>query len=107
MHLSCGNPKKFFPFSFGRLFDVVGILSLSVSQSIKWHFKPRSYCNIQFENRTIPNQIFLSVDSFSSALLVRLEDHGDEDGDGDGDDFFQNFWKKRKNLPTDLFRRST
>ena len=48
---------------------------------------------------------FLSADSFSSALLVRLEDHGD--GDGDEDDFFQKFGKERKNLLTDLFRRST
>ena len=47
---------------------------------------------------------FLSADSFSSALLVRLEDHGDGD---DGDDFFQKFGKVRKNLLTDLFRRST
>ena len=49
---------------------------------------------------------FLSADSFSSALLVRLED-SDGDGDGDGDDFFQKFGKERKNLLTDLFRRST
>ena len=48
---------------------------------------------------------FLSADSFSSVLLVRPEDHGD-DGD-DGDDFFQKFGKERKNLLTDLFRRST
>ena len=38
---------------------------------------------------------FLSADSFSSALLVRLEDS--DDGDGDGDDFFQKFGKERKN----------
>ena len=37
--------------------------------------------------------IFLSADSFSSALLVRLKD---QDGD-DGDDFFQKFRKERKN----------
>ena len=47
---------------------------------------------------------FLSADSFSSALLVRQEDHGDGE---DGDDFFQKFWKERKNLLTDLVRRST
>ena len=50
---------------------------------------------------------FLSADSFSSALLVRLED-SDEEDDGDGeDDFFQKSGKERKNLLTDLFRRST
>ena len=43
---------------------------------------------------------FLSADSFSSALLVRLEDES-------GDDFFQKFGKERKNLLTDLFRRFT
>ena len=37
---------------------------------------------------------FLSADSFSSALLVRLEE---DDEDGDGDDFFQKFRKERKN----------
>ena len=42
---------------------------------------------------------FSSADSFSSALLVRLEDSGD--------DFFQKFEKERKNLLKDLFRRST
>ena len=42
---------------------------------------------------------FLSADSFSSALLVRLEEDGE-------DDFFQKFGKERKNLLTDLFRRS-
>ena len=45
--------------------------------------------------------LFLSADSFSPALLVRLEDGGGED------DFFQNFGKERKNLLKDLFRRST
>ena len=45
---------------------------------------------------------FLSADSFSSALLVRLEE--DEE---DGDDFFQKFGKERKNLLKDLYRRST
>ena len=46
---------------------------------------------------------FSSADSFSSALLVRLEEDG---GDGE-DDFFQKFGKERKNLLPDLFRRST
>ena len=36
---------------------------------------------------------FLSVDSFSSSLLVRLEDSDGEDGD----DFFQKSRKERKN----------
>ena len=52
---------------------------------------------------------FLSADSFSSALLLRLEEDGDEDGDeddGDGD-FFQKFGKERKYLLTDLIWRST
>ena len=46
----------------------------------------------------------MSADSFSSALLVRLEEEDGEDGDGD---FFQKFGKERKDLLTDLFRRST
>ena len=75
------------------------------------------YLNFQFRERglfqtgrktgsvTIHIDAFLSADSFSSALLVRLEEDGDG-GDGD-DDFFQKFGKERKNLLTDLFRRST
>ena len=47
----------------------------------------------------------MSADSFSSALLVRLEE--ESGGDGDDGDFFQKFGKERKNLLTDLFRRST
>ena len=43
----------------------------------------------------------MSADSFSSALIARLEDGGGED------DFFQKFGKERKNLLTDLFRRFT
>ena len=40
---------------------------------------------------------FLSADSFSSALLVRLEDSDEEDDEDGEDDFFQKFRKERKN----------
>ena len=47
---------------------------------------------------------FLSADSFSSTLLVRLEEESGGDGDSD---FFQKFGKEGKNLLSDQFKRST
>ena len=61
----------------------------------KAKISPRDLNIIQYTQNNF--KAFLSTDSFSSALLVRLEDSDEDDEDGDGDDFFQKLRKERKN----------